>query len=64
MPEPQRTQVVVEGRKLSLSSLDKTLYPATEIVVPEEFKAAGKFLPTCSPKAQEYYTAIWTELQK
>ena len=37
---------------------------APEIVVPEEFKAAGKFLPTCSPKAQEYYTAIWTELQK
>jgi len=37
---------------------------APEVVVPEEFKAAGKFLPTCSPKAQEYYTAIWTELQK
>ncbi|KAB2885645.1 MAG: extracellular solute-binding protein [Albidovulum sp.] len=37
---------------------------APEIVVPEEFRAAGKFLPTCSPKAQEYYTAIWTELQK
>jgi spermidine/putrescine transport system substrate-binding protein len=37
---------------------------APEIVVPEEFKAAGHFLPTCSPKALEYYTAIWTELQK
>ncbi len=37
---------------------------APEVVVPEEFKAAGQFLPTCSPKAQEYYTAIWTELQK
>ena len=37
---------------------------APEVVVPEEFKAAGHFLPTCSPKAQEYYTAIWTELQK
>ena len=37
---------------------------APEIVVPEEFKAAGKFLPNCSPKAQESYTAIWTELQK
>ncbi len=37
---------------------------APEINVPEEFKAAGRFLPTCSPKAQEYYTAIWTELQK
>ena len=37
---------------------------APEIVVPAELQAAGHFLPTCSPKAQEYYTAIWTELQK
>lgn len=37
---------------------------APEIIVPAEFVAAGHFLPTCSPKAQEYYTAIWTELQK
>lgn len=37
---------------------------APEVVIPEEFKANGTFLPTCSPKAQEYMTAIWTELQK
>ena len=37
---------------------------APEINIPEEFKSAGHFLPTCSPKAQEYYTAIWTKLQK
>ncbi len=37
---------------------------APEIVVPEEFKAAGHFLPTCTGKGQEYITAIWTELQK
>jgi spermidine/putrescine transport system substrate-binding protein len=37
---------------------------APEVVIPEESKAAGKFIPTCSPKAQEYMTAIWTELQK
>lgn len=37
---------------------------APEIVVPAEFKDKGHFLPTCSPKAQEYITAIWTELQK
>lgn len=37
---------------------------APEVVTPEEFKASGHFLPTCSPKAQEYMTAIWTELQK
>ena len=37
---------------------------APEVVIPEEFKAAGHFQPTCSPKAQDYVTAIWTELQK
>ncbi|WP_151720343.1 ABC transporter substrate-binding protein [Gemmobacter serpentinus] len=37
---------------------------APEVMIPEEFKASGHFLPTCSPKAQEYLTAIWTELQK
>ncbi|MDI3337973.1 extracellular solute-binding protein [Defluviimonas aestuarii] len=37
---------------------------APEIVIPDEYKSAGKFLPTCSPKALEYYTAIWTELRK
>lgn len=37
---------------------------APEVVIPEEFKASGHFLPTCPPKAQEYMTAIWTELQK
>ena len=37
---------------------------APEVVTPEEHKAAGRFLPTCSARAQEYLTAIWTELQK
>ncbi len=37
---------------------------APEINIPEEFKAAGRFLPTCTGKGQEYITAIWTELQK
>jgi len=37
---------------------------APEVVTPQEHKAAGVFLPTCSAKAQEYLTAIWTELQK
>ncbi len=37
---------------------------APEIVIPEEFAAAGTFLPTCPPEAQKLYTAIWTELQK
>lgn len=37
---------------------------APEIVVADDLKSAGSFLPTCSPTAQEYYSAIWTELQK
>lgn len=37
---------------------------APEVVVPEEFKAAGQFLPTCPASATELYTAIWTDLQK
>jgi spermidine/putrescine transport system substrate-binding protein len=37
---------------------------APELVVPAELVEAGHLVQTCSPKAQEYYTAIWTELQK
>jgi spermidine/putrescine transport system substrate-binding protein len=37
---------------------------APEIVVPEAYKAAGTFLPTCPKATQDLYTAIWTELQK
>jgi spermidine/putrescine transport system substrate-binding protein len=37
---------------------------APEIVVPEEFKNAGVFIPACSKEANDYYTAIWTELTK
>ena len=37
---------------------------APELVIPPELVEKGVFLPTCGPKAQEYITAIWTELQK
>ena len=37
---------------------------APEIVIPAEFKDKGVFMSTCAPKAQEYITAIWTELLK
>jgi spermidine/putrescine transport system substrate-binding protein len=37
---------------------------AREIVIPDEFKDKGVFLPTCSKEANDYYTAIWTELTK
>lgn len=52
------------GIKGSEEFMPEDMKTAPEVVVPEEFKAAGHFLPTCSPKAQEYMTAIWTELQK
>lgn len=37
---------------------------APEVVIPEEFRSAGVFLPTCTGKSLDYITAIWTELQK
>ena len=37
---------------------------APEIVVPAELVSAGQFTTACSAEAQEFYTAIWTELQK
>ncbi len=37
---------------------------APEVIIPEEYREAGHFSPTCSPEAQKMYTAIWTELQK
>jgi spermidine/putrescine transport system substrate-binding protein len=37
---------------------------APEIEVPEELQDAGRFTPACPAEAQEFYTAIWTELQK
>ena len=37
---------------------------APEVVIPAEFASKGHFMPTCSGKALDYMTAIWTELQK
>ena len=37
---------------------------APEIVIPAELADKGVFINTCTGKAQEYITAIWTELQK
>jgi spermidine/putrescine transport system substrate-binding protein len=52
------------GIKGSEEFMPEDMKTAPEVVVPEEFKALGKFLPTCSQKSMEYQTAIWTELQK
>jgi spermidine/putrescine transport system substrate-binding protein len=37
---------------------------AVEIIVPDEFKDKGNFVPACSKVANDYQTAIWTELTK
>jgi spermidine/putrescine transport system substrate-binding protein len=37
---------------------------APELVIPPELADKGVFFKTCTGKAQEYITAIWTELQK
>jgi spermidine/putrescine transport system substrate-binding protein len=44
--------------------MPEDMQTAPEVVIPAEFADNGIFLPTCSAKAQEYMTAIWTELQK
>jgi spermidine/putrescine transport system substrate-binding protein len=43
--------------------MDPEMASAPEVVIPEEHRANGRFLPTCSPEATELYSRIWTELQ-
>ncbi len=51
----------IEG---SEAFMPEDMTTAPEIVVPAELQAAGKFTAACPAEAQEFYTAIWTELQK
>ncbi len=37
---------------------------AREIIIPDEFKETGVFLPACPQEVNDIYTAIWTELTK
>ena len=37
---------------------------APEVNVPAEYRAKGRVVGACGPKAQGYYTAIWTEVNK
>jgi spermidine/putrescine transport system substrate-binding protein len=43
--------------------MDEEMQAAPEIVVPEEHRANGVFLPTCPAPVTELYSQIWTELQ-
>ncbi len=52
------------GVKGSAEFMPEDMATATEVIIPEEFKASGHFVPPCSPDVQAIYTAIWTELQK
>jgi spermidine/putrescine transport system substrate-binding protein len=52
------------GIKGSEAFMPPEMQNAPEIVIPEEFVAAGKFSLTCPPEANDLYTRIWTELQK
>jgi spermidine/putrescine transport system substrate-binding protein len=44
--------------------MDEDMKTAPEIIIPEEFKKNGVFLPTCTPETKKLYSAIWTELLK
>ena len=44
--------------------MPENMKTAPEVNVPEEYKDAGVFLPACSKEANDFYTAIWTELTK
>lgn len=43
--------------------MDEVMRDAPEIVIPEELRGAGVFLPTCPASAVDLYSRIWTELQ-
>ncbi|TKT69315.1 extracellular solute-binding protein [Aquamicrobium sp. LC103] len=52
------------GIKGSEKFMSEELSTAPEIIIPEEFVAAGNFSQTCPPEVMELYTRIWTEIQK
>ena len=43
--------------------MPEDMQTAFVVIVPEQFRDAGRFIPTCPSSAMELCTAIWTELQ-
>lgn len=52
------------GIKGSEEFMPEEMKTAPEIVVPAEYADAGEFLATCSPDVVDFYSKIWTEVQK
>jgi len=44
--------------------MDPAMATAPEVIIPEEHRANGVFMPACNATARGYMTAIWTELMK
>lgn len=51
----------IEGSEAYMPEDMKT---AREIIIPDDAKDKGVFLPACSQEANDFYTAIWTEITK
>jgi spermidine/putrescine transport system substrate-binding protein len=68
--DPQNAAMISEfaryanGIEGSEQYMPEEMATAPEIDVPEDLADAGRFSTVCSPEAQEFYKAIWTELQK
>lgn len=52
------------GIKGSDQFLPADMKDAPELVIPAEFEKSGEFLLACEPEVQQFYTKIWTEVQK
>lgn len=52
------------GIKGSEAFMPEEMKTAPELVVPAEYEGAGEFLKACEPDVVDFYSKIWTEVQK
>lgn len=52
------------GIKGTEAFIPEDMKDASEVAIPKEFEAAGKFILTCPPDVDAMYTQIWTEVLK